>query len=108
MASIELFNIFRRDLTLHPLDIISQLCIAELKRQAKGDDYDYEDERWIREGAAPKPENFEVFNITKSSLVFTFIPYQVGCYAWGTRLVEIPFGAIKDYLDKNSPIGSLL
>lgn len=110
LASIELFNMFRWDLTQHPLDIISRYCIADLKRQAKVDGYleEGENNSWIAEdGAAPKPENFEVFNITKSSLIFTFIPYQVGPYAWGTRLVEISFSDIRDYLDKNNLIASL-
>ena len=110
LSSIELTNLFRWDLA-HPLDVISQNCIVDLKRQAKVDGYleEGQNDSWIDEaGVAPELENFEVFNITKTSLVFTFLPYQVGCYAWGTRLVEIPFDAIKDYLDKNSPIAALL
>jgi hypothetical protein len=108
---IELYQLFRPEMATNHLNIISQYCFAELKKQAQAEDFLEGDEvdTWICEdGIAPKPENFAIFNITKTSLIFTFIPYQVGPYAWGTRLVEIPFAAIKDYLDRNGILNPLL
>jgi hypothetical protein len=101
---IELYKLFQPDILPHHLAIISGYCTGELERQASVED---EGEIW-KDGVAPNSDNFQVFNISENSLIFTFVPYQVGCYAWGTRLVEIPFASIKEYMDSSSPIGSLL
>ncbi|HEX5709311.1 MAG TPA: RsiV family protein [Pyrinomonadaceae bacterium] len=100
----------RPDIPPHHLSIISQYCLAELKKQLQAEDFgeEYYDTWLFEDGVSPKPENFEIFNITEKSLIFTFVPYQVAPYAWGTRIVEIPLAAIPEYLDINGPLSILL
>ncbi len=76
------------------LDEISRFCIEDLKKAG------LEDEEWIKEGAAPKPENFTVYNFLKDGILFTFPHYQVGPYAIGTPEVFMPFDYLKKYMKK--------
>jgi hypothetical protein len=106
---IDLHILFRPNIPPNYLEIISEYCLNDLKRQAKQDDKEGDGESWIyEEGLSPNYENFEKFNITEHSLVFTFDPYQVSGYAWGTRLVEIPYSKIREYLNISSPLKPFL
>lgn len=42
------------------------------------------------EGLAPKAENFQVFVIDGTDLVFTFPPYQVASYSEGAQTLRVP------------------
>lgn len=95
---VELYRLFRPDTQPEHLKIISTLCIDNLKSQAQKDEIELES-LWLDDGASPKADNFEVFNLTERSIIFTFDPYQVGFYAWHTRKVEIPYDSIREFLD---------
>lgn len=87
------------------LHFLSKYCIADLEKQSSSDDF--LNNQWIEEGASPKLENFKSFNLKNDSLIITFDPYHVGCYAWGTRQVYIPYNFLKNILNQNSPVYSL-
>jgi len=48
------------------------------------------------DGAKPTAENYARWNITRKGLMFTFDPYQVGPYAYGSQTVVIPYARLKD------------
>lgn len=48
------------------------------------------------EGATAKAENYQSWNLTKKGLMFTFDPYQVGPYAYGSHTVIIPYAELKE------------
>jgi len=91
------------------LDHIATYCLEDLLRQAGwGDEANssqtLEPEDTIRDGAAPRPENYQTFTLTARSLVIIFREYQVGSYAWGIRRVEIPWHNLTHFLRKGSPL----
>lgn len=55
------------------------------------------DERSVRDGAGPKKENFEDFNLTPDGLLVYFREYQVGCYAVGSIEVLIPYSILRQF-----------
>jgi hypothetical protein len=79
------------------LKIVSDHCVQELRAQAaaNGDEPD----NLFLDGASAEWKNFRAFNITDRSLSITFEPYQVDCYAAGTKHVEVPYAAIQKHLD---------
>ena len=107
---VDLNALFCPHIRPNHLEIISEYCLNDLKRQAKQEIDAEFISSWVDEdGVSPMNEkNFEKFNITEHSLIFTFDPYQVAPYAWGTRLVEIPYSGIKEYLNINSPLNPFL
>lgn len=88
------------------LGVISEHCVADLRRQTlmRGDEPD----ALFLDGASPRGDNFKAFNITNHSLMLTFEPYQVDCYAAGTKHVEIPYAAIQNHLNQDGILRSLL
>jgi hypothetical protein len=87
------------------LEIVSAYCLQALRAQsiANGDEPD----NLFLDGTSPRWENFRAFNITDRSLIITFEPYQVDCYAAGTKHIEIPYTAIQEHLN-NEIISRLL
>jgi hypothetical protein len=69
------------------LKVISGVSIEQLTKKMG----EYADSDWIKEGAGPKLENFESWNISKKGLKFFFDPYQVGPYAAGGFETIVPF-----------------
>jgi hypothetical protein len=69
------------------LKVISDYSIKELKK--------LETVSHAEEGAGPKLENFQSWNITPAGLKITFDPYQVGAYADGEHLVVVPYSLLK-------------
>jgi hypothetical protein len=57
------------------------------------------------DGAKPKAENYQSWNMTKKGLMFTFDPYQVGPYAAGSHTVIVPYAKLKEMA---KPDGALL
>jgi hypothetical protein len=94
---IDLSDLFNADVDY--LEIVSAYCLRVLRTQAivNGDEPD----NLFLDGASAKWENFRAFNVTDSSLIVTFEPYQVDCYAAGTKHVEIPYAAIQDHLNND-------
>ena len=69
------------------LEQLSQRCRSALQgRDLIGDDGD-----WLREGTAPKLENFSLLFPGPDGLTVTFAPYSVAPYAAGIQEVLIPY-----------------
>lgn len=98
-----------RELTLNDLflpntaylDAISAYCIAELQKQPFADSF------WL-DGASPKPENYQLWNITPEGLMITFGQYQVAPYAAGPQTVVVPYEALASLIDPAGPLGLFL
>ncbi len=58
----------------------------------------------IREGTTPESTNFRNFRLTKSSLIFIFDEFQVAEYVAGAREVEIPYGAMQEFISPKSAV----
>lgn len=84
------------------LSVISNYCIADLKKQMGAD----ADDRWIKEGAAATLKNYKNWIITKGGLMILFDPYQVAPYAAGPQRVEIPYAALKTIITSAGPLAS--
>ena len=69
------------------LKIISDYSIKELKK--------LETVSYAEEGAGPKLENFDSWNIAPAGLKITFDRYQVGPYAVGEHEVVVPYSLLK-------------
>jgi hypothetical protein len=59
----------------------------------------------ILTNAAPKAENFNLWNITPDGLLITFEENQVGEYPVGAQQILIPYGLISSFLDPQGPLG---
>jgi hypothetical protein len=99
-CEIELSSVFQEDSNY--LEVISQKSIKELMKRLVQDDIPADSkqlrEDWIKEGAAPKEENYRVFTFTPKEIVFHFGQYQVASYADGIQKVKIPLSEISDLL----------
>ena len=90
------------------LKVISDYAIKDLTEQIRGEmSGDDPDTDWIREGAGPKEENYQSWNLSPKGLEINFDPYQVASYAAGPHEVVIPLSALKDVLDPNGPLGRM-
>ncbi len=81
---------------------ISKYCAAELSKRDIGFTADF------TQGADPKPENYQNWNITPDGLAIIFSEYQVAPYAAGPQTVTIPYGELKDLIDPNGPLASFV
>lgn len=60
------------------------------------------------DGALPKSENYQNWNITPNGLLVTFDEYQVAPYAAGPQAVTIPYAQLKDIIREDGPLSGLL
>lgn len=81
------------------LKTIADYCTADLKKQSRLE---------FPDGALPKAENYQNWNITKEGLLISFDPYQVGPYAMGPSQVTIPYAALKGILKSDGPLAVLI
>ena len=81
------------------LKFISDYSIKELKKLKTTDG--------VEEGAGPKLENFNSWNITRKGLSLTFDRYQVGPYAVGDHVVTIPYAALKPIMKPDGVLAPL-
>jgi len=58
----------------------------------------------IQSGTEPNEKCFSKFRLTKSSIIFTFNEYEVADYCSGEQEIEIPFGALEEYISPKSAI----
>jgi len=86
------------------LSVISSYCITDLKNQSKKNDMLMDDQ--IKEGAAPRSDNYGAWTITRKGLWITFDPYQVAAYAAGSQHVLVPYSALKSMVKPDGPIGN--
>lgn len=81
------------------LERLSELSIKQLIDTSKKNNTYYEAKlQMIKQGAAPKEENFKTFAIKDGSLIVLFDPYQVGPYAEGVQTVTLKRADITDVL----------
>ena len=86
------------------LQFISDYCIRELSRD---DQYAMADPL-LKEELAPKLKNYESWNITKKGIRFNFDACKIDGCAAGKKEVEIEFSALKEKLNPNSAVSSLV
>jgi hypothetical protein len=60
------------------------------------------------EGALPDEVNYKNWNITPTGLRITFDPYQVGPYAMGFQVVDVPYADLSSILRSDGAIGRVL
>jgi Protein of unknown function (DUF3298)/Deacetylase PdaC len=84
------------------LQVISKHCAGDLLKREGLDD-----QNAIREGVAPKAENFQTWNLTRRGLVIVIEPYRVGPWAAGPQFVTVPFGVLKNVIRLDGPLASL-
>jgi hypothetical protein len=87
------------------LSVISSYCITDLKNQSKNNDMLMEDQ--IKEGAAPRSDNYGGWTITRKGLWITFDAYQVAPYAAGPQHVLVPYSVLKSIVKPDGVIGNL-
>jgi hypothetical protein len=87
------------------LSVISSYCITDLKNQSKKNDMLMEDQ--IKEGAAPRSDNYGGWTITRKGLWITFDAYQVAPYAAGPQHVLVPYSVLKSIVKPDGVIGNL-
>lgn len=97
---IQLGDLFIGDEYLKKL---SAIAIESLKTKLGADT----DTRWIKEGASPKAENYQVFLITPDSFVVVFNPYQVAAYAAGQQKVVFRLDQIKEFVNPSGPLARI-
>ena len=84
------------------LQTVADYCINDLRQRQDALFPDY-----ASTGAAPRPENYQVWSITPLGLLITFEEYQVASYAAGPQTVLIPYPALETLLDPLGPLGLL-
>jgi len=85
------------------LKFISDYCNNDLKKQAKENDYEF-DEIYLKEGLEPVPENFENISVKPEGLYVILNPYQVAPYVFGQQFVTIPYSVLKDKINPAGPL----
>ncbi|MBE0697121.1 MAG: DUF3298 domain-containing protein [Anaerolineaceae bacterium] len=78
------------------LDPISAACLEDLKARGV---LSWED------GALPKADNYQVWNVTPAGLLITFDEYQVAPYAAGPQAVTVSYEKLKEIIRPESPLG---
>lgn len=73
------------------LEVISNYCIEELRKQPFADVF-------TTEGAQPNLQNYRNWNITTDGLMITFDAYQVAPGAAGPQTVVVPYNQLKDII----------
>lgn len=81
---------------------VADYCINDLRQRQDMLFPDY-----ATSGAAPRPENYQAWNVTSLGLLITFDEYQVAPYAAGPQTVLIPYPALETLLDPLGPLGLL-
>jgi hypothetical protein len=89
------------------LQVISDYCIKDLKKQSKSKDSMLDDET-IQNGAGPNAQNYDSWTITRKGLEITFDPYQVAAYAAGPQSVVVPYSVLKELIKPDGPLGQFV
>nr|NIV13807.1 DUF3298 domain-containing protein [Fodinibius sp.] len=79
------------------IDTLSQYCLNDLRKQEAGD---------VVSGRITSlgQKDLQLFTLKPTAIKFTFPPYQVGPYAQGTLTVSLPYNALLNYIDQDSPL----
>lgn len=78
------------------LQHIATLCKQRLKPKLN--------EQMFEDGLTPNLKNFEVWNITRKGIQFTFNEYQVAAYVFGPQEVTLTYDDLKQVLARNSTV----
>jgi Protein of unknown function (DUF3298)/Deacetylase PdaC len=92
------------------LETVSAYAIKDLQSRKMPDSNEnmgLAQDTWV-EGAAPKGENYQRWNVTKKGLMFTFDPYQVGPYAAGSQFVIVPYARLKDIAKPDGALAKMM
>jgi len=81
------------------LQPLSQYCTTALANQGRLE---------FPDGALPNEVNYKSWNITPTGLRITFDPYQVGPYAMGFQVVDVPFVELGSILRSDGAIGRVI
>lgn len=81
------------------LETISSTCIADLQARSV---LEWED------GALPRMENYQVWNITPQGILITFDEYQVASYAAGPQTVIVPYEKLQPMLRPDGPLAGYI
>lgn len=82
------------------LDYLSRYTIEHLARKLRDKDY-------LKQGAAPDKQNFNLFYLSEEGMVFVFPPYQLAPYVEGIQAVTIPYAKLKNYFNPTSSLKKL-
>ena len=88
------------------LQTISTQCVRILSAKLKK--LEAFSEENVKDGTAPKAENFQSWNITRKGLLFNFDPYEVAAYALGPQDALVSYENLKGLLRQDSPIAPFL
>jgi len=83
------------------LEIISNYCITEIRKQPYADSF-------TTSGADPTLENYRNWNITPDGLMITFDTYQVAPGAAGPQIVHVPYDQIQALIDPQGPLKTFI
>ncbi len=78
------------------LERIADYCVDDLNARLEFD-------IWM-DGAAPEPENYQVWALTYDGLLVVFDEYQVAPYAAGPQQVLVPYDVLADLLHPQGPL----
>lgn len=84
---VDLNDTFKEDSNY--IDIISQKSAEQLIESGRLGNM--LNEEWVRDGTAPKEENFKHFALTDNSIIFYFPHYQVAPWIAGEQYVDIMY-----------------
>jgi hypothetical protein len=88
------------------LTVFSSFCIPYLLTLLEVPDK--ANKQWIKEGAAPQPQNYKNCGLTEEGFKIFFDEYQVCCYAQGAPSVLIPYKTICHTLNTESVLRSIV
>ncbi len=84
-------------------EVFTKLLIEKMKMEYET--YDPEEPMWQSlENVKPNGN----FYLTKHSLVYQFNHYEIGAYALGTPVLEIPYDLIQNLVKEDSPIARII
>jgi len=84
------------------LKVLSDYCVKAIKKS------DLTEDEWIRNGAGPKAENYQSWNVTPEGLQITFDAYQVAAYAAGPQEVLVPYSMLKSIIKPDGPLAAFV
>jgi len=87
------------------LSVLSRYALPDLKKRLGPDGVDDE---WLNNGAGPKAENYQNWNISKKGLAIDFDPYQVASYAAGPQHIVVPYSVLKDIIKPDGVLAPLI
>lgn len=82
------------------LEVISNYCITELKKQPYADSFSLQ-------GASPTPENYRNWNITNDGLLITFDEGWVAANAAGAQKIVVPYSELQAMINSQGPLAGL-